>query len=79
MNKEAYQIVIGGELPRIGSGYRLVYASEGRKWVWVTTLAGEGKTRLAKKEWMRIKKLGTIAPKEINRGLRRAKKKLFGK
>jgi len=78
MNKIGYDIVVGGELPRIGSGYRLVYASEGRKWVYVTTLQGDGRTRLSKKAWSKIKKRGILDESDIKRGLRKAKKRLFG-
>jgi hypothetical protein len=77
MKRTAHEIVVGGELPRIGSGYRLVYAYEGRKWVHLTTLHGDGKTRLSKKAWGQIKKLRMLDDKDIQRGLRKAKRKLY--
>ena len=79
MNRIAYEIVVGGNLPRIGSGYRLVYASEGRKWVHLTTLQGDGRTRLSKRAWSKIKKRGTLDERDIKRGLRKAKRAMYGK
>ena len=74
MNKEAYEIVVSNETPRIGSGYRFVYVSEGRKWVHLTDLRGEGKTRLSKRQWNMIKKRATLDQQDINRGMRKAKR-----
>ena len=79
MIKTAYEIVIGGDLPRIGSGYRLVYASEGRKWVHITDLQGNGRTRITKKKWSGIKRLGTLAQKDIERGFGKARRMLYGR
>ena len=74
MKTTAYEIVVGNELPRIGSGYRFVYASEGRKWIHVTDLKGEGKTRLSKRQWDKIKKRDTLSQTDIKRGMRKAKR-----
>ena len=73
MKRTAYEIIVGGELPRIGSGYRLVYAATGNKWVYLTTLQGEGKTRITKNKWGKIKKRGTLPDTEITRGQRKVK------
>ncbi len=79
MRAKAYEIVIGGDLPRIGSGYRFVYVSEGRKWIHITDLSGQGRTRISKRKWNMIKKRGTLAQKDIERGLRKARRMLYGR
>tara|TARA_B100000900_G_scaffold237545_2_gene201705 strand:+ start:570 stop:824 length:255 start_codon:yes stop_codon:yes gene_type:complete len=77
MKEEAWEIVITTEAPRIGSGYRLVRAKHGRKWTYITTLWGDGRTKLSKSEWNKIKKRQKLCMKEVNKGLRRANKKLW--
>ena len=32
-----YEIVLGNEAPRIGSGFRIIYVKEGRKWAHLTS------------------------------------------
>lgn len=79
MIKEAYEIVVANETPRIGSGYRFVYVSIGRKWVHITNLNGEGRTRMSKRKWSEIKKRGTLSQRDIERGFRKARRMLYGK
>ena len=59
---ERYDIQLMDQAPRIGSGYRIVYVKEGRKWAYMTSHAGdpdkkEGKVvkRFSMKEWNNIK------------------------
>jgi len=56
-----YEIVLGDEAPRIGSGFRIVYVKEGRKWAYMTSHSGdptvrEGKVRkrFRLKRWKEI-------------------------
>ena len=57
-----YEIILGSEAPRIGSGFRIVYVKEGSKWAHMTSHSGdptvrEGKVRkrLSLKRWQEIK------------------------
>ena len=77
MKEEAWEIVITTEAPRIGSGYRFVKGREGRKWTYLTTLCDEGRTKLSRSEWAKIKKRKKLCMTEVNKSLRRAKKILF--
>lgn len=79
MRAVAYEIVLANELPRIGSGYRYVYVSEGRKWIHITNLNGDGKTRITKRKWNTIKKRGTLAQRDIERSFRKAQRMLYGR
>jgi len=40
-----YEIVLGDEAPRIGSGFRIVYVKEGRKWAYMTSHSGDPDVR----------------------------------
>ena len=46
-----YRLHLADELPRIGSGHRLAYATIGRKWVRVRTRHGEGRCRVLRSLW----------------------------
>ena len=50
-NWELYHLHLADELPRIGSGHRLVYANVGRKWVRVRARNGEGRCRVLRSLW----------------------------
>ena len=57
-----YEIILGDQAPRIGSGLRIVYVQEKRKWAYMTRHVGdpdirEGKVikRFKIKEWEQIK------------------------
>ena len=71
-----HSIVVANELPRIGSGYRIVRVQEGKKWVHVSDLDGEGRTRLTQKAWSQIKRLGEIDLDAALKSLRRADRAL---
>lgn len=71
MRTEVYEIVVANELPRIGSGYRLVVAEFGVKWVYVRGLQGEtGKHKLPVKTWNQIKKKKQMDPESVLQRLR---------
>ena len=76
MISQYHSIVVGNELPRIGSGYRLVRVQTGKKWVYVSDLDGEGRTRLSAKAWSQIKRLSEHDPAEVLKGLRKADRML---
>lgn len=76
MNVSFHQVVVAGELPRIGSGYRIVRAQFGKKWVHVSDLDGEGRTRMTLKAWSQIKQLGELDRDTVLKGLRRADRAL---
>lgn len=71
-----HSIVVANELPRIGSGYRIVRVQEGKKWIHVSGLDGEGRTRLTQKAWVQIKRLGEIDLDAALKSLRRADRAL---
>ena len=57
-----YDIQLGDEAPRIGSGLRIVYVKEGRKWAHMTSHSGdptcmEGRVRkrFSLKRWFQMK------------------------
>ncbi len=59
---ERYDIHLNNQAPRIGSGLRIVYVKEGRKWVFMTSHAGDpakrdGKVvkRFTLKQWKVLK------------------------
>jgi hypothetical protein len=60
MVEKLYEVKLMDQLPRIGSGTRIVRATEGRKWVKVTDNNPHeelrGKHRIAKKTWDKITK-----------------------
>ena len=70
------QIVVTNEVPRIGSGYRIVKAQHGKKWVHVSDIEGEGRTKLSQKSWSMIKKGEVIDPNVILKSLRKADRML---
>ena len=43
-----YDIVLKNEAPRIGSGLRIVYVKEGRKWAYMTSHSGDPDKREGK-------------------------------
>jgi len=57
-----YDIQLGDEAPRIGSGLRIVYVKEGRKWAHMTSHSGDPadnagrvRKRLSLKRWFDMK------------------------
>ena len=76
MRTEVYEIVVANELPRIGSGYRLVRVQTGKKWVYVSDLDSEGRTRLTQKAWSQIKRVSEHDPADVLKGLRKADRML---
>lgn len=70
------QIVVTNEVPRIGSGYRIVKAQHGNKWIHVTDIDGEGRTKLSQKAWAGIKKGEQIDPSVLLKSLRKADRAL---
>ena len=70
------QIVVTNEVPRIGSGYRIVKAQHGTKWVHVSDTEGEGRTKLSMKAWSMIKKGDHIDPSDLLKSLRKADRML---
>jgi len=76
MRTEVFEIVVANELPRIGAGYRIVRVQQGKKWVHVSDLDGEGRTRLTQKAWSQIKRLGEIDLDAALKSLRRADRAL---
>ena len=76
MIRQYHSVVVANELPRIGSGYRLVRVQVGKKWVYVSDLDGEGRTRLTQKAWSQIKRLGEHDPADVLKSLRKADRML---
>ena len=70
------EVIVTNELPRIGSGYRLVKVQIGSKWVHISNLDGENRTKVGMKTWSSIKKGNTIEPEVILKGLRKADRAL---
>ena len=70
------EVIVTNELPRIGSGYRLVKVQIGTKWVHISDLDGENRTKVSMKTWSAIKKGNTIEPKVVLKGLRKADRAL---
>lgn len=70
------EVIVTTELPKIGSGYRLVRVQTGKKWVYISDLDGEGRTRLTQKAWSQIKRLGEHDPADVLKGLRKADRML---
>ena len=57
-----YEIMLTNEAPRIGSGFRIVYVKEGRKWAYMTSHPHDPDTRdrkvtkkLSLKRWNQLK------------------------
>ena len=65
-------VVVTNELPRIGSGYRLVKAQIGSKWVHISDLDGENRTKLGMKSWSAIKKGEVVDSELVLKSLRKA-------
>lgn len=76
MISQYHFVVVTNELPRIGSGYRLVQVQTGKKWVYVSDMDGEGRTRLTQKAWSQIKQLCELDPADVLKGLRKADRML---
>jgi hypothetical protein len=75
--KTIYQeVIVTNELPRIGSGYRLVKVQTGTKWIYISDLDGENRTKVGMKTWSAIKKGNTIKPEIILKSLRKADRAL---
>jgi len=61
LKEVTYQVHLWDELPRIGSGFRLVVVKEGRKWVYVRSYSPveypkyQKKQKIHKKIWEKIK------------------------
>jgi len=70
------EVIVTNELPRIGTGYRLIKAQVGNKWVYVSDIEGEGRTKLSMKAWEVIKKGDIIEPKVLLKSLRKADRML---
>jgi len=57
-----YNIMLGHHFPRIGSGNRIIYVSEKRKWVYIVSHTGDPyttqpiRTKILKSKWNEIKK-----------------------
>jgi hypothetical protein len=57
-----YNIILGHGFPRIGSGNRIIYVSEKRKWVHIVSHSGNPyttqpiRTKILKSKWNDIKK-----------------------
>lgn len=66
------EVIVTNELPRIGSGYRYIRASIGNKWVHVTDLDGENRSKLSMKVWDGIKKGRIINADDALKSLRKA-------
>lgn len=66
------EVIITNELPRIGSGYRYIRARMGNKWVHVTDLDGENRSKLSMKVWNGIKKGRIIGTDDALKSLRKA-------
>jgi len=76
MIKNYYSVVVTNELPRIGSGYRMVGVETGKKWVYVSDIVGEGRTRMTQKAWSQIKVICEHDPSDVLKGVRKADRKL---
>jgi putative component of toxin-antitoxin plasmid stabilization module len=77
-----YDIQLGIEAPRIGSGYRIVYVKEGRKWAYMVCHSGdpsrrEGKVRkrFSLKAWLGIKESHKKYVARQERALEKLRKK----
>tara|TARA_Y100000401_G_scaffold117116_2_gene124745 strand:- start:2101 stop:2412 length:312 start_codon:yes stop_codon:yes gene_type:complete len=69
-------VVVTNELPRIGSGYRLVKVQQGTKWVHVSDINGENKSKLSLKAWGLIKKGELVEPEALLKSLRKVDRML---
>ena len=70
------EVIVTNELPRIGSGYRLVKVQIGTKWVHISDLDGENRTKFNMKSWSAIKKGNTVEPEIVLKSLRKADRAL---
>jgi hypothetical protein len=70
------EVIVTNELPRIGSGYRLVKVQIGSKWVHVSDLDGENRTKVGMKSWSAMKKGNTVEPEIVLKSLRKADRAL---
>ena len=73
-----HTIRVANELPRIGSGDRMVSVQVGRKWVYVTEVHWKpefaAKQRIAKSVWDKIRVVDTWDPEVVRKGLKRARR-----
>jgi len=77
-----YDIKLANEAPRIGSGLRIVYVKEGRKWAHMTSHAGDPdinerkvRRRLTLKRWLDLKASHEKYLARQERGMKRLRKK----
>jgi hypothetical protein len=77
-----YDIKLGNDAPRIGSGMRIVYVKEGRKWAYMTSHAGDPtsnerkvRKRFSLKRWLAIKVSHEKYLARQKRGLKKLRKK----
>ena len=77
-----YDIKLGNDAPRIGSGMRVVYVKEGRVWAYMTSHAGDPKNnerkirkRFSLKRWLTIKVSHEKYLARQERGMEKLRKK----
>jgi hypothetical protein len=77
-----YDIQLGDEAPRIGSGLRIVYVKEGRKWAHMTShsgdpddSAGRVRKRLSLKRWLDMKVRHEKRQARYERAVKKIRKK----
>jgi len=77
-----YDIQLGDEAPRIGSGLRIVYVKEGRKWAHITShsgdpadSAGRVRKRLPLKRWLDMKARHERRQARYERAVKKIRKK----
>ena len=77
-----HTIRVANELPRIGSGDRMVSVQVGRKWAHVTEVHWKpecaARQRIPKSVWDRIQIIDTWDPAIVHKGLKRARRILRG-
>jgi len=79
---QRYDIQLGDEAPRIGSGLRIVYVKEGRKWAYMTCHSGDPdmnerkiRKRFTLKRWLDIKTAHEKYLARQERGMKKIRKK----
>ena len=77
-----HTICVANELPRIGSGYRMVSVQVGRKWVHVTEVHWRpefaSRQRIPVSVWQRIRIVQDWDADIVRKGIKRARRILRG-
>jgi len=79
-----YLLKLGDEAPRIGSGFRIVYVKEGRKWAYMTSHVGDPddksnkiRKKFTMKQWLAIKASHERFMAKHEQALKKIRKKAY--